>query len=130
MWVGRDLKSTIGLRMTGAEAALPIWQRFMEGYLDGLSEEELAEDFPVPPGVVFSTVDWYSGRLALPGCSTVVLEAFLDGTEPETSCDERQHRLAEQPWPFQLPSYTPRAGEPLPTAEALAVADGRATEGH
>lgn len=127
VWVGRDLKTPIGPRMTGAEAALPIWIRFMESYLATLSEEELDEDFPVPAGVVFSSVDWYSGRLAVPGCDKVVLEAFLDGTEPTEACRPSLHQLAEMPWPFQEPSYTPRMGEPMPSPAAVAIADGRVT---
>lgn len=127
VWVGRDLKTPIGPRMTGAEAALPIWIRFMESYFANQGQMETGEDFPVPAGVVFSTVDWYSGRLAVPGCDKVVLEAFLDGTEPVEACGPSHHRLAELPWPFQVPSYSPRTGEPMPSPAAVAIADGRAT---
>jgi penicillin-binding protein 1A len=127
VWVGRDLKHPIGRRMTGAEAALPIWISFMESYFANQGELETGEDFPVPAGVVFSTVDWYSGRLAVPGCDKVVLEAFLDGTEPVEACSPSHHRLAELPWPFQVPSYSPRIGEPMPSPAAVAIADGRAT---
>ena len=127
VWVGRDLKQPIGKRMTGARAALPIWIRFMERYLEGLDEASLEEDFPVPAGVVFSPVDWKTGLRAIPSCPTVVLESFLDGTEPTQSCSEEWHRIIEEPWPFQLPFYTPRPGEPMPTPEAVKVADDRLT---
>lgn len=127
VWVGRNLKAPIGKRMTGARAALPIWMRFMEAYLDTLDEDGRREDFPVPPGVVFTAVDWYSGKRAVPGCSRTVLEAFLDGTEPAESCEEpgTKELYDETPWPFQQPYYVPRPGEPMPDAEALAVADDR-----
>jgi penicillin-binding protein 1A len=128
VWVGRDRKMTIGKRMTGAVAAQPIWNRFMADYLDTLSEEQRAEKFPVPAGVVFSVVDWYTGKAAVPQCtvtSRVVLESFLDGTEPSEQCTPELHALHELPWPFQEPFYAPRPGEPMPTADALAVADDR-----
>jgi penicillin-binding protein 1A len=125
VWVGRNLKEPIGKRMSGAVAALPIWIRFMEQYLETLPEEQRREDFPIPPGVVFSPVDRFTGLRAVPDCSSVVLEAFLDGTEPADSCDEKLHERHEIPWPFQQAYYIPRPGEPMPTLEAVAVADNR-----
>jgi penicillin-binding protein 1A len=128
VWVGRDLKAPIGKKMTGAKAAQPIWNAFMSSYLEGLDEEARAEDFPVPPGVVFSPVDWMTGERAIPRCDhhqTVILESFLDGTEPVQTCVERPAALEELPWPFQLPFYTPRPGEPMPDGGAVATADER-----
>ncbi len=128
VWVGRDLKKTIGKRMTGARAALPIWIRFMEAYLTTLDDSARKETFPVPAGVVFTPVDYFTGLRAIPSCPKVILEAFLDGTEPSESCSDEWHRIIDLPWPFQLPYYTPRPGEPTPTPEAIAVADQRLTE--
>jgi penicillin-binding protein 1A len=128
VWVGRDLKEPIAKKMTGAKAAQPIWNEFMRGYSETLDEEARAEDFPVPPGVVFTPVDWLSGERAIPRCEhhgTIVLEAFLDGTEPTSPCSERLPGLDELPWPFQLPFYSPRPGEPMPTIESVQVADER-----
>ena len=130
VWVGRDLKQPIAKRMTGARAAQPIWNEFMAGYLDSLDQADRDEDFPVPAGVVFTTVDAYTGERAIPRCSgqtDVVLEAFLDGTEPVEPCHERDVVLHDLPWPYQLPFYEPRPGEPMPTPEAIAVADERLT---
>jgi penicillin-binding protein 1A len=125
VWVGRDLKEPIGKRMTGARAALPIWTRFVESYLETLDPEARAEDFPVPAGVVFSPVDWYTGKRAIPACDKVVLEAFLDGTEPVDSCLPEHLPVEDMPWPFQQPLYAPRPGEPMPSLEAIACADER-----
>jgi hypothetical protein len=64
----------------------------------------------------------------VPRCSyqtDVILEAFLDGTEPTEPCREELGRLADLPWPLQLPLYSPKPGEPMPTREAVAVADLR-----
>ncbi|MCU0233413.1 MAG: PBP1A family penicillin-binding protein [Thermoanaerobaculales bacterium] len=128
VWVGRDRKLPIGRRMTGARAAQPIWNSFMAAYLGTLSEAERGEDFPVPAGVVFTPVDARTGERAMPRCryqTEVILEAFLDGTEPTEPCREELGRLADLPWPLQLPLYTPKPGEPMPTREAVAVADLR-----
>ncbi len=128
VWVGRDRKEPIGKKMTGAKAAQPIWNEFMKGYLETLDEATRAEDFSVPAGVVFSPVDAYTGERAVPPCSqqtTVILEAFLDGTEPSEPCREQEIPWRELPWPFQLPFYEPKPGEPMPDSLALAVADER-----
>ncbi len=128
VWVGRDVKAPIAKKMTGAMAAQPIWNDFMATYLAGLSEEERDEDFPVPAGVVFSPVDLATGERAVPPCShqtTVILEAFLDGTEPTKPCREELAEVIDLPWPYQLPFYDPKPGEPMPTIEAIGVADER-----
>jgi hypothetical protein len=100
----------------------------MTDYLETLDEEARAEDFPVPPGVVFSPVDWMTGERAIPRCThhtSVILEAFLDGTEPTAPCSARLPGLEELPWPFQLAFYTPLPGEPMPTGMAVEAADVR-----
>jgi len=128
VWVGRDRKMPIGKKMTGAKAAQPIWNEFMKGYLETLDEATRAEDFSVPAGVVFTPVDAFTGERAVPPCShqtTVVLEAFLDGTEPSEPCREQEVPLKDLPWPFQLAFYEPKPGEPMPDSMALAVADER-----
>jgi membrane carboxypeptidase/penicillin-binding protein len=114
--------------MTGAKAAQPVWNAFMAGYLDRLSPEEREEDFPVPAGIVFTPVDRITGERAVPPCryqDEVILEAFLDGTEPVDPCREETGELVELPWLFQLPFYDPKPGEPMPTTDSIAVADER-----
>lgn len=132
VWVGRDVKAPIGKKMTGARAAQPIWNEFISRYLDTLDESARSEEFPVPPGVVFTPVDYFTGERAIPRCpyhGEVILEAFLDGTEPAaTDCGDVPESLHELPWPFQLAFYTPRPAEPMPTVESIEVADGRVTE--
>jgi penicillin-binding protein 1A len=128
VWVGRDRKESIGKKMTGARAAQPIWNNFMSAYLDTLSEEERAEDFPVPAGVVFTPVDAMTGERAVPPCghqTNVILEVFLDGTEPMEPCREETAEIKDLIWPFQLPYYTPKPGEPMPSINAVEVADER-----
>jgi penicillin-binding protein 1A len=128
VWVGRDLKAPIGKKMTGAKAAQPIWNNFMTAYLDTLSAAERAEDFQVPAGVVFTPVDSTTGERAVPPCSyqkSVILEAFLDGTEPVDPCSEEMGEIMDLPWPFQMPYYTAKPGEPMPNFGAVEVADER-----
>ncbi len=128
VWVGRDRKIPIGRKMTGAKAAQPIWNAFMADYLDTLTAAERDEDFQVPAGVVFTPVDAVTGERAVPPCgyqTSVILEAFLDGTEPTEPCREELAGVDELPWPFQVPFYLPKPGEPMPTFESVEVADGR-----
>ena len=128
VWVGRDRKAPIGKKMTGAKAAQPIWNNFMTAYLNTLTAAERAEDFQVPAGVVFTPVDSTTGERAVPPCSyqqSVILEAFLDGTEPVDPCSEEMGEIMDLPWPFQLPYYTAKPGEPMPTFDAVEVADER-----
>jgi hypothetical protein len=114
--------------MTGAKAAQPIWNDFMAAYLKTLTDAERAEDFQVPAGIVFTPVDAMTGERAVPPCSyqeNVILEAFLDGTEPVDPCNEEMGEVIDLPWPFQLPFYVPKPGEPMPNSDAIEVADDR-----
>jgi len=128
VWVGRDRKMPIGRNMTGARAAQPIWNAFMAAYFETLTDAERDEDFQVPAGVVFTPVDAVTGERAVPPCGyqkSIILEAFLDGTEPIEPCREELAGITELPWPFQVPFYVPKPGEPMPTIEAIEVADER-----
>ncbi len=59
-WVGYDQKRTLGRKMTGAEAALPIWRKVAEaGLRDGWLRE--GEDFSVPAGVEIRPIEYWSG---------------------------------------------------------------------
>ena len=123
VWVGRDLKEPIGARMTGAEAALPTWMRFMKGYMEGQSDAVRQEEFPVPAGVTLVPVDKNTGLRATPLCGdAVILEAVPAGHEPP-ECNQRAHDVIALPWLQQLPFYTPRPGEPPTTPEAIAAAE-------
>ena len=82
----------------------------------------------MPAGVVFTPIDSTTGERAVPPCSyqeSVILEAFLDGTEPVDPCNEEMGEIMDLPWPFQMPYYTAKPGEPMPTFDAVGVADER-----
>jgi penicillin-binding protein 1B len=78
LWIGCD--GGAPLRLSAAEAAVPLWAAYM-----GSVKTSRAE-IPPPEGVVFRKIDPTNGRLWRPGCAGPVREAFLQGTEPETDC--------------------------------------------
>jgi len=77
-WVGFDELKPIGKGETGARAALPIWIEFMKDAL----KDEPEDDFPVPEGIVFRTVDSKTGELATDKTADAIIEAFIKGAEP------------------------------------------------
>jgi Membrane carboxypeptidase/penicillin-binding protein len=78
VWVGFDLKRSMGKGMAGARVALPIWIDFMSVAAYMFPKE----DFPVPEGVVFIN------------CPTPI--AFVAGTEGICSQKPEQQEQ-EQP---------------------------------
>jgi len=82
VWVGFD--DNTELKLTGAQAAAPIWTDYMK--CAAAMEPQL--DFVPPPGVVFRKVDKKSGLLFTPNCppELAVEEVFVEGTEPITPC--------------------------------------------
>lgn len=107
VWVGFDVKRSIGNRETGGRVAAPIWLDVMHDYLNYLDEinyaravEEAKEeaqrlgieftppepltplDFSVPEGVEPFWVDKRTGLLADSGDPNAIFEYFVRGTEP------------------------------------------------
>jgi penicillin-binding protein 1B len=82
VWVGFDQRDV--LRLSGAQAALPIWADFMRTAL-GVVPPAL---FEPPTSVTFRDVDAGNGRLATVWCPIVTREAFLAATEPRESCPD------------------------------------------
>jgi membrane carboxypeptidase/penicillin-binding protein len=79
--VGFDDNQPVGL--SGAQAALPIWTRFMMAALAGRPNVPFAP----PDGIVFVTIDRDTGKLAQPACPRIFSEAFISGTEPTEACE-------------------------------------------
>ncbi len=112
-WVGHDVKRPIGRNMTGAEAALPIWQKVIEaGLAEGWIPE--GETFVPPPGIVEQPIEHLTGFLPAPGAGRVIDEAFVEGTEPVLTWDESWSRVMRLPWYQQRAFYLPKAGERMP----------------
>ncbi|NJL26919.1 MAG: hypothetical protein HC897_03060 [Thermoanaerobaculia bacterium] len=112
-WVGYDQKRTIGSRMTGARAALPIWKAIVQqGLEDGWLKT--GETFARPTGIVEVEIEARSGQRAAPGSEKVIAEAFVEGTEPEQKYSPRWARILQLPWFQQEAFYLPKEGERMP----------------
>jgi penicillin-binding protein 1B len=80
VWVGFDERDV--LRLSGGQAALPIWADFMRAAMTVVP----SGSFTVPTTLLFRDVDPTSGKLASRFCPLVFREAFLSGTEPTEAC--------------------------------------------
>lgn len=99
VWVGYDEGEPIppdeytanpdagsGPRLTGAQAALPIWTEFMKGATAGYPVAR----FEAPPGIIFEAIDPKSGQISDRSCPGGVEEAFIEGTEPDRHCGDSE----------------------------------------
>ncbi len=80
-WVGFDKEKKVGL--TGAQAALPLWTRFMMK----ATQSKPVSDFLVPENILFEAIDPETGGLSTSKCPSSFKEAFIKGTEPKTVCE-------------------------------------------
>ncbi len=78
VWVGFDQERTLGVGEVGGRVALPIWVQYMLAAHSKLPEMS----FPVPPGIVFASIDNVSGKLPTASSKNVIRQAFREGTEP------------------------------------------------
>jgi penicillin-binding protein 1A len=85
IWFGFDKPgNSLGLSLTGATLAGPLWGDFMREIHTGLP----ARDFIRPStGVIDVTVCSQSGLLKTSACPGEVTLSFLEGTQPTTYCD-------------------------------------------
>jgi penicillin-binding protein 1A len=114
VWVGYDVKKTIGAGMTGARAALPAWTDFMIGATRG----QPVENFSAPTGTVTRLVCAESGMLATDHCPNVVTQTFTEGSEPREVCTRHPGR----------PLETPPAATPIETEAPRTVFDPQAVK--
>ncbi|MFQ5656293.1 MAG: penicillin-binding protein 1A [Candidatus Methylomirabilales bacterium] len=84
VWIGYDIKRSLGPYATSAHLAVPIWINFMRIILDGTPVEE----FPVPEGVVPMYVNYANGDLSTADDPNAIEEYFIAGTEPRSPLDE------------------------------------------
>ena len=81
VWVGYDVKRSLGSHDTSATLAVPLWLRFGQEAFRDLPEE----DFTPPEGVVMVPVNPSTGRPASATDQTAVREYFIQGTEPRAA---------------------------------------------
>ena len=84
VWVGFDDERTLGRGETGSSAALPIWLEYMKQIHEDLPKEE----FAVPDQIVFANIDNETGYLASASSKDVVMQAFLEGTQPTSNTED------------------------------------------
>jgi 1A family penicillin-binding protein len=78
VWVGFDRGAP--LRLSSAEAALPVWGQYMSAIPHRPAD-------PKPPqGVTFRDIDPESGMLWADGCPGPINEVYLSGTAPTRHC--------------------------------------------
>jgi penicillin-binding protein 1B len=108
VWVGFDSRDS--LRLSGGQAAVPIWADFMKT----AGAIVPAGAFTPPPSVVFRNIDASNGKLAALGCPLVIREAFLSSTEPRETCPDHGAADALRGFFRRLldPSAVPRPAMP------------------
>ncbi|MGH6946256.1 MAG: penicillin-binding protein 1A [Kiloniellales bacterium] len=118
VFAGFDEPRSLGKREQGASVAVPIFRDFMAEALEG----QPAIPFRIPPGIRLVRVNAATGRLARPGDSNVILEAFKPGTIPEGEPIVLDSPGASAPsgQPGVVPSFTRRpARSAVPAAGGL-----------
>jgi penicillin-binding protein 1A len=84
VWFGFDTPgNSLGLDVTGATAAGPVWAEFMKRVHENLPKDDFAQPLD---GIVRVTVSELSGKLPAPG-ELSREEVFIAGTEPRTFSD-------------------------------------------
>ncbi len=78
VWVGYDQPKSMGYGQAGGDAALPFWIEYMKDALEVFPPSR----YPVPPDIVFATVDTKTGKLAGEHCEHKVRLPFKRGEAP------------------------------------------------
>jgi penicillin-binding protein 1A len=109
VWIGYDVKRSLGSAETGGRLALPLWITFMQKALADLSPD----DFPVPENVVAIPVNHMTGRPVPREEKGAILEYFIKGTEP-SPLEAKAHTLS----PRSAQASPQVGGSPPPTLPA------------
>jgi penicillin-binding protein 1B len=112
VWVGFD--QIRSLNLSGAEAALPVWTRFMQAATAGRP----ATAFVPPPSVAIVDIDPASGGAATAACPTRRPEAFY-ATDVPGPCPLHAPPLEAGPQTEGTVSASPVAGETAPDPSTL-----------
>lgn len=119
VWVGYDDYSDIHL--SGASIALPIWTEFMKRAVE-LPNYSDTKPFMPPQGVVELTLDRATNQIATPTCPDDYTTAFIDGTQPTQTCEQKgngnvfQRIFGIEPKPTPTPAASNTSVSPGSTA--------------
>jgi len=80
-WVGYDDNAVTNL--SGSSAALPIWTDFMKK-----AQPNSRQDFTSPQDVILVKINPPTGLLVTRQCPEYTYEPFIEGHEPETTCED------------------------------------------
>ena len=99
VWVGLDKVESIGRGQSGARVALPIWNEIMLA----ATANDPDSEFTRPSRVTQAPVDLHTGLRATveTGCSNILLESFIEGTEPQALCGRVPHFRDSLPYFIQ-----------------------------
>jgi penicillin-binding protein 1A len=97
VFIGFDQPRTLGARETGASSAAPVFQEFMSKALEG----QPAIPFRIPPGIRLVRVNSKTGQPTSPYDTSVILEAFKPGTEPNGQRAVLDGSEADMPLPAE-----------------------------
>ncbi len=86
VYIGNDDHTSLGEKKSGGVVSGPIWKTFMKLSLRGTPEE----DFHCPSTVSKVDICTESGLLATTYCKSRINQAFLEGTEPDITCNLHQ----------------------------------------
>ena len=121
VWVGFDDNSELGLE--GAKSALPIWAAFMKQAI-ALRPELGGDSFPKPEDIKTADIDPTTGMLATDSCPAHRTEYFVEGTEPQETCQEHEGEPALM---RGLPGFEWPEGKDLPEKVKKAARETEAT---
>jgi penicillin-binding protein 1A len=111
VWIGYDVKRSLGSAETGGRLALPLWITFMQKALADLSPD----DFPVPENVVAIPVNHMTGHPVPREEKGAILEYFIKGTEP-SPLEARAPSSGAPPGTADASSSSPRASTQAPSS--------------
>ena len=80
-WAGFDDNRTLGYGETGGKTTIPIFMDYIEQTIERYGDSP----FVVPQGITTMTVDKETGRPISAGSLDGFMEAFVTGTEPDSS---------------------------------------------
>jgi penicillin-binding protein 1A len=121
IYVGFDQPKELGPGEQGTRTAAPAFTEFMADAL----RDKPAAGFRIPPGIRMARVELGSGKLAEPGDTKAIWEAFKPGTEPSDEVVDGGEDA--QAVPADAPSAAPLeygVGQLVPPAPAAGPAPG------